>query len=100
MTITVQKPAHGREVQRQRRLKTGKIILSDHRRVFDCVIQDWSATGAKVRLSNSLEIPDTFELALRSENLIVDAAVRWRRGENMGVRFVAPPRSLTPKKPR
>jgi hypothetical protein len=100
VAVTDQKQLDFRRAQRQRRLKTGKIIFLDHKRVFDCLIQDWSDTGAKLRMSNSLEIPDTFDLALKSENLVVTCTVRWRRGENIGVRFAGPARNLTVKKPR
>lgn len=100
VAVTDQKQLDFRRARRQRRLKAGKIIFPDHNRVFDCLIQDWSDTGAKLRMSNTLEIPDTFDLALKSENLVVTVTVRWRRGENMGVRFAGPARNLVVKKPR
>lgn len=96
--LTSQKQLEFRKAQRQRRLKQGKIIFPDHARVFDCQIQDWSETGAKLRMSNTLDMPREFELAIRSENLLVSAELKWRRGENVGVRFTGPFRNLVGKK--
>ena len=100
VALTPQRQIDFRRAQRQRRLKQGKIIFPDHKRVFDCLVQDWSETGAKLRMSNTLEMPNQFELVLKSENLIVAAEVRWRRGENIGVRFTGPLRAHSRKKPR
>lgn len=95
--VTGQKQSDSRKAQRQRRLKQGKIIFPDHARVFDCLIQDWSETGAKLRMSNTLDMPKLFELAVRSDNVVVAAELIWRRGENAGIRFTGPFRALTKK---
>ena len=100
VALTSQKQLDFRRAQRQRRLKQGKIIFPDHARVFDCLIQDWSETGAKLRMSNTLDMPKAFELAVRSDNLVVAAELKWRRGENAGIRFTGPLRALRIKKPR
>jgi hypothetical protein len=56
-----------------------------------CVIRDLSATGAKIEVASSVELPPAFNLLLRKTNSSRHVLLRWRRGDFAGVEFVFPP---------
>ena len=70
---------------------TGRIVATS--RVLDCVILNISASGAKLRVFESMELPQRF-------TLIVDrfgdfpAELVWRDRRSAGVRFVGDPSQI------
>jgi hypothetical protein len=52
-----------------------------------CVIRDLSISGAGLEVVSSVEIPDHFTLALRSDGLYFPCRVAWRKEHQMGVAF-------------
>jgi hypothetical protein len=51
-----------RKVPRRRVLKEGKIVYADGLRVLDCTIRDMSPSGARLLISSTVGLPDTFQL--------------------------------------
>ena len=72
---------------RRRTLKGGKIIFGNRRSVFDCMVRNLSETGALLKLPNTIDIPDQFELQIVNEDIQVNAVVRWRTATELGVQF-------------
>ncbi len=70
---------------------TGRIVAAS--RALDCVVLNISASGAKLRVFESLELPQRF-------TLIVDrfgdfpAELVWRDRRSAGVRFVGDPAQI------
>lgn len=86
-----------RGAARARVLKDGKIILLNHWSVVDCMVRDWSATGARLRCHHQAAVPTEFRLMLPSDHSIRDVRVVWRHDDDIGVVFTsgatrAPPR--------
>jgi PilZ domain len=75
-----------RRDRRQRVLKSGKISFSNGSFVVDCVIRNLSQTGAQLKVPTSVAIPDHFDF-IEAGGKTRRAAVAWRRGDLMGVRF-------------
>ena len=75
---------------RQKSLLQGRIYFNNRRSSIDCLIRDISATGAKLRFSSAVETPAFVELHIPNKDETHPARVAWRRGEEMGVEFVAP----------
>jgi hypothetical protein len=91
MTVTPQdKPSTPRSSPRQRRLKAAQIIFNDNSSIMDCQIRDWSDTGAKLKCGQSHAVPKQFSLLLKAEWLLYPAELRWRRGEDVGIKFTGP----------
>jgi hypothetical protein len=57
---------------------------------LSCIVKDLSDTGARLAVSDGILLPDTFRLRLSKPDRWVQASVRWRRGEFVGVHFDEP----------
>jgi hypothetical protein len=60
--------------------------------VTDVKIRDMSASGALVRIPANATLPESFSLLIVSERKLYSAAVRWRKGETIGIEFIGEPR--------
>jgi EAL domain-containing protein (putative c-di-GMP-specific phosphodiesterase class I) len=78
---------------RQRVLKDGKIISANMSCVTDVKIRDMSASGALIRIPTGTNLTESFSLLIVSERKLYSAAVRWRKGETIGIEFVGEPRT-------
>lgn len=70
-----------------------------------CTIVNMSTTGACLALTdlppntdNSLHLPAYFTLAIRVDRMEIDCGIVWRRGGQIGVRFLAAPRPMKKSK--
>lgn len=85
-----------RAQQRRRTLKDGRVLLPGSRVTYDCAIRDVSETGAKIRLqSDSIMLPEQFELVFVADGLAYPAIRKWRRGGEYGVALTGQPRKVT-----
>lgn len=86
-----------RAASRQRVLKACVIAYSGRHITIAAAVRDVSETGARLRVENSLAVPDTFELILDLDGLEADCEVTWRRDREIGVRFLTL-RAVEPKR--
>jgi two-component system cell cycle response regulator len=85
-----------RSQQRRRALKDGRVLLAGSRITYDCAIRDMSETGARIRLqSDSIILPEQFELVFVADGLAYPATRKWRRGNEYGVAITGAPRKVT-----
>jgi hypothetical protein len=80
-----------RRSTRQTVLKRANLIAGEQ--VYDCVVLDSSATGARVSTGSVVPLPDRVELRFPS-GASLQAAIRWSRGAEVGLEFVAEGASL------
>ena len=97
-TLVKETPNDGRIAARRRVLKAGIAASNDRRLTVACTVRDVSATGARLRVDCSLNIPDTFELIIAVDGLEADCQVVWRKANEVGVRFLAAPRMVAAKR--
>ncbi len=83
-------PADEREARRRRVLKAGLICFNARHSTLPCTVRDLSEDGARIMVSGSVSIPDSFELFIELDGSWADCAVAWRTGNTAGVRFAAP----------
>jgi len=69
-------------------IQAGKVVFGNA--VFDCLVLDIAPTGARVRFSIPVAIPETVVLRMR-EGTSYPAARRWSRGTEVGLEFTGPP---------
>ena len=79
---------------RRRVLKGGIVAFQDHRLTVVCTVRNLSASGARLRVEGSVPAPDKFVLVIEADNFEVDCEVASRKGNDLGVKFVSPPRTL------
>ncbi len=77
-----------REVRKSLR-QTGWITFDGGFAARPCVVQDMSATGAKITIDDPNMLPAKLRLALsRDARTGRPCEVVWRRGKSVGVKFV------------
>ena len=79
------KPMNKRAASRHRLLKAGAIEFGGG--AIDCVVRNWSETGAALDVASPVGIPDRFTLALVADGTLQPCQVVWRKPNRIGVRF-------------
>lgn len=74
--------------QRQEVLRSAKISINGSEDAMDCTIRDISTGGARISVAKPAETPNSFLLICRADDLLARCQVAWRRGHELGVRFV------------
>jgi hypothetical protein len=101
-SVTEEPATNKRWAQRKSSMMPAGLLFPGTRQPIPCAIRDSSSTGAKLELtsgknhpnSDSESMPDEFTLIMRMDNMEVDCAVAWRKGNMLGVRYVSPARAL------
>jgi hypothetical protein len=82
-----------REAKRQKSFLRGFVYVDKRRGAISCLIRDLSENGARIVFSESVAVPDILALHIPQKEQTVQAEVEWRRGDEIGLKFVAPPRA-------
>ena len=72
--------------QRQRVLKSGRIVLEDLHSI-ECTLRDVSATGAKLMVKKPEDVPEICRLLISADSTIRPVKVMWRKPDSVGVHF-------------
>ena len=67
----------------------GQIVFNNRMSTMDCIIRNISPTGAKLAVNEGLTLPDRFEISIPQKGETLAARIKWRRGEELGIVFVA-----------
>ncbi len=89
---------HRNEV-RQRVFLKGRISFNNGASSMDCMVRDFSPSGARLALSETATLPASFDLYIPQKDRTYRATLRWRREDGIGVTFVeeaAPPAPAAP----
>ena len=78
-----------RRISRQRCLFACRIIFGPEAFTLDGMIRDVSDSGARIRLPSPMPLPKSFRVILR-DGVCHETEIVWRRGQELGVRFLAP----------
>lgn len=79
-----------RDATRQRTFLQGRLFYNNRRNSVDCVIRDISDTGARVKFSAAVAVPDALELYVPHRDQMYRVRTEWRDGDEMGVTFAVP----------
>jgi hypothetical protein len=77
-----------RSVERVRSFLRARIIFNNRMSTIDCVIKNYSPSGAKIALNDSLAVPTEFEIDIPQKGRSFHARMVWRDKEAMGVEFM------------
>ena len=81
-------PRGGQENRRApRRSVLGRAVIKGPGLATDCLVRDLSATGARLQVDSSVQLPEEFNLLLMEANSSRHVILRWRAGEFAGVQF-------------
>ncbi len=76
-----------RTLARQKSFLQGRIYFNNRRSSIDCLVRDYSETGARLKLSEAITVPEVMELYIPNREEMHRARVEWRSGNEMGVSF-------------
>jgi hypothetical protein len=77
-----------RIAMRQKSFLQGRIYYNNRRSSLDCLVRDISPTGARLKFSGSVTVPELVELFIPNKDESYRARVQWNRGDEIGVGFV------------
>jgi hypothetical protein len=77
-----------RSVERIRSFLRARIIFNNRMSTIDCIIKNFSPTGAKIALSDTLAVPTEFEVDVPQKGRSFHARLVWRDKEAIGVEFL------------
>jgi hypothetical protein len=84
-------PPNERSHPRHKVSKDAKVIYPDERGLVDVLVRDQSVGGAGILLKNSTDLAGEFKLYFPSEKMLYTGAVRWMKGNLVGLQFVSEP---------
>jgi hypothetical protein len=77
-----------RRAPRSRTFWKGTVLYSGNLRSAECIVRNFSDTGARLDCGAVTDIPDHFELKIpQKNNATFPCRVVWRRGGDLGVAF-------------
>ena len=79
-----------RAAPRRANRQKGRLILNGLS-VIDCMIEDISATGARISIHHPMLLPEDFRLRFASTGDEARVIKVWQKGLTSGVRFTSPP---------
>ena len=79
-----------RKTTRMRTYFGGQIAFNQRMSVMDCLVRNISAEGAKLVFSETLTVPQEFDLSVHKNERTYRAKVIWRRADEAGVAFLEP----------
>jgi hypothetical protein len=78
-----------RSLARHKTFIKGRIDFNNRLSSMDCIVRDVTNCGARLEASESVALPDTFELYLPNKDEHFRAQVEWRKGNHVGVSWNA-----------
>lgn len=76
-----------RPASRRRVLLPGLVVYGNGAYTCDCTLRSLSVSGARIAMTQHLELPARFYLINIRDGLAYDAQLVWRNGADVGVRF-------------
>jgi hypothetical protein len=77
-----------RSAERTRSFLRARIIFNNRMSTIDCIIKNFSPTGAKIALNETLAVPTEFEIDVPQKGRGYHARLVWRDKEAIGVEFI------------
>ena len=75
-----------RKHQRLRVLKSAKLVFGNAS-VLDCVVRDLTTVGARIKIPNTIDLPQVFEMTFDGGRSIRSCRLVWRTSSRTGVEF-------------
>ncbi len=76
-----------RALARHKTLFKGRIYFNNRLSSMDCIVRDVTTDGARLEFSESVTLPEVFELYLANKDEYFRARVIWRRGSQLGINW-------------
>jgi hypothetical protein len=77
-----------RQSERLPSILEGRVVLEKEASKLQCTLRDISATGARIWLPASMELPREFDLEIPVLQQIMPVQLMWSKGRTHGVQFL------------
>ncbi len=74
-----------RSLVRHKTFFKGRIYFNNRLSSMDCMVRDATSSGCRIEVSDSVAIPNAFEIYLQNKDEYFQAQVEWRRGGSIGI---------------
>jgi len=74
-----------RVLPRHKTFIKGRIYFNNRLSSIDCIVRDLGDNGGRLEVSETVALPDTFELYIPTKDEYFNAKVEWRRGDGVGL---------------
>ena len=88
-----------RKTARPRTCYGGQIIFNQRSSLMDCMVRNFTGTGAKLVFTNTAAVPREFELLIARDDRRLRARMVWCRANEAGVAFVPTRRPVVQCRP-
>jgi hypothetical protein len=78
-----------RALPRHRTFIQGRIHFNNRLSSMDCIVRELAANGGRLEVSETVALPDAFELYLPTKDEYFRARVEWRRGNSVGISWAS-----------
>lgn len=73
---------------RRRALMSALVRAKTHSGTHSCVVRNLSTSGAMLACTDSMWLPEHFELEIPKQDIRINARAVWRSNEAMGIEFL------------
>jgi hypothetical protein len=77
-----------RAAERIRSFLRAQIIFNNRLTTIECIIKNYSASGAKIAINDTLTVPTEFDLYIPAKQRGHHARLVWRDKDSIGVNFL------------
>ena len=78
-----------RALPRHKTFIKGRIHFNNRLSSMDCIVRDLAENGGRLEVSETVALPDTFELYLPTKDEYFRARVQWRKGNSVGISWAS-----------
>jgi PilZ domain len=77
-----------RKLARNRSFLGGVIAFNNRNSTMTCLVRNLSVEGAKICFTNTVTVPDEFDLTIKQKERTLLARMVWRRADEAGIVFL------------
>jgi hypothetical protein len=77
-----------RKLARNRTFLGGMIAFNHRNSTMNCLVRNFSVGGAKISFTNTVTVPDVFDLTIKQKERTLLARIVWRRADEAGIVFL------------
>jgi hypothetical protein len=78
-----------RSIVRHKTFIKGRIYFNNRLSSMDCIVRDVTDNGSRLEFSESVALPEMFELYMPNKDEYFQAHIKWRKGNNIGVSWTS-----------
>ncbi len=83
-----------RDKTRKRTLLGATISYNEHQFSIPCMVRDISDWGVRLKIEESVVVPEKFMLLIELEAIEVECEIAWRKKNELGAKYISAPSAV------